>query len=77
MLWCWVLGLLAFSSFLGALAHGFETSDIVHEALWKPLSLGLAIIVALFVVGVAFFGLTEYPGKRSAPFAVSTEARCW
>jgi hypothetical protein len=34
-LWCWVLGLLAFASSLGAVAHGFEISPATPTLL-KP-----------------------------------------
>jgi len=50
-LWSWVFGLLAFSSFLGAMAHGLELRETIREALWLPLYLSLGVVVALFVVG--------------------------
>lgn len=53
-LWSWVFGLLAFSSFLGAMAHGLEMRDSISEVLWIPLYLSLGIVVALFVVGAIF-----------------------
>jgi len=53
-LWCWVFGLLAFSSFTGAAAHGIEMQDSTREALWVPLYISLGIVVALFAVGALY-----------------------
>jgi hypothetical protein len=53
-LWCWVFGLLAFSSFIGAVAHGLEMQASMRDALWAPLYLSLGIIVALFVIGALY-----------------------
>jgi len=50
-LWCWVFGLIGFSSALGAIAHGFMLPDSIRAALWRPLYLCLGILVALFIVG--------------------------
>jgi hypothetical protein len=61
-LWCWVFGLLAFSSFIGAIAHGLEMQASVREALWMPLYLSLGIIVALFIIGA----LSDLAGRDTA-----------
>jgi hypothetical protein len=53
-LWCWVFGLLAFSSFIGSIAHGLEMQASMREMLWVPLYLSLGIIVALFVIGALY-----------------------
>lgn len=53
-LWCWVLGLLAFASFLGSVTHGLEMPQSLRAALWKPLYLSLGLLVALFLVGAVF-----------------------
>lgn len=50
-LWCGAFGLLAFASFLGAVAHGLEMPHSLRAALWKPLYLSLGLLVALFVAG--------------------------
>lgn len=50
-LWCWVFGLLALASFLGAVAHGLALPNAVREALWIPLYLSLGIVIALSMVG--------------------------
>lgn len=51
-LWCWVFGLMAVCSGLGALAHGWDLAEATRNLLWKPLYLGSGIFVALFLVGV-------------------------
>ena len=53
-LWCGVFGLIALSSFLGTVAHGFEMPDTIREAIWKPLYLSLGILIALFWVGAIY-----------------------
>lgn len=50
-LWCWVFGLLALASFLGAVAHGLSLPNSVRDALWIPLYLSLGILIALSMVG--------------------------
>jgi hypothetical protein len=60
--WCWVFGLLALGSLLGAWAHGFELSDSFRGALWRPLYLSLGLTVALFVVG----GIYDWRGEAAA-----------
>ncbi len=70
IIWCWVFGLLAISSFLGALAHGLNISDSARAALWKPLYLSLGILIGLFIVGVVsdwFGGLTA---RRLVPWGI-------
>lgn len=46
-LWAWVLGLLAFSSLLGAFVHGFELAPETVRVLWGPLYFALGLLVAL------------------------------
>ena len=36
-LWCWFFGLLAFSSFLGAVAHGLDMQASRREAFFLPI----------------------------------------
>jgi uncharacterized protein DUF6962 len=61
-LWCWVLGLLAICSCLGALGHGLEMPNGVRAALWKPLYLSLGVLVALFFVGA----VGDWQGRAAA-----------
>jgi hypothetical protein len=61
-LWCWVFGLISFSSFLGAITHGFKMPGFVRETLWKPLYLSLGVLVALFIVGAVF----DWRGRTAA-----------
>ena len=69
-LWCWVFGLLAFVSMLGALAHGFEMSDSLNAALWKPLYLSLGLIVGLFLVGAIYDWRGRAFAKRLVPWSI-------
>lgn len=49
--WAWAFGLLAVSSFLGAVAHGFEMSQRANIRLWMPINLSLGLALGMFVVG--------------------------
>jgi hypothetical protein len=49
--WAWTFGLLAFSSFLGAIAHGFEMTPKTNDRLWMPINLSLGLTLGLFVIG--------------------------
>jgi hypothetical protein len=51
-LWLWLFGLVAFSSLLGAAAHGFKMSARVNYWIWQPLNLTLGLTVALFAAAV-------------------------
>lgn len=73
-LWCWVLGLLAVASLLGAIAHGLLMPAEVREALWKPLYLCLGVLVALFVVGAAADVWGNVFARRLVPGAVAVGA---
>jgi hypothetical protein len=69
-LWSWVFGLLALSSFLGAIAHGFILSPELRNILWQPLYLALGIDVVLFVLaGVADWS-SEKTARRLLPGAI-------
>ena len=69
-LWCWVFGLLAFVSMLGALAHGIEMPYSLNAALWKPLYLSLGIIVGLFLVGAIYDWRGLAVAKRLVPWSI-------
>ena len=49
--WGWAFGLLAFSAFVAALAHGFEMTQKMNERFWMPINLSLGWTLSLFVVG--------------------------
>ncbi len=69
-LWCWVFGLLAFASCLGAVAHGLEMPGSLRAALWKPLYLSLGFLVALFLVGGLFDWHGRAIAKRLVPWSL-------
>ncbi len=73
-LWCWVFGFLALSSLLGAVAHGLDLGKTTRDALWKPLFLGLGILVALFAVGAVYDWLGRGVARRLVPWAVAAGA---
>ena len=73
-LWCWVFGLIAFSSLLGAVAHGLEMPDSVRETIWKPLYLSLGILVALFIVGAVFDWRGRAAAVRLVPWGIGAGA---
>ncbi len=53
-IWAWAFGLLAISSFLGAIAHGYEMTLKTNDRLWMPINLSLGLALGLFVVGALF-----------------------
>ncbi len=66
-LWAWVFGLLAFSSFLGAAAHGFEMSQKTNDRLWMPINLSLGLALGLFVSAALFDLSGEALARKSLP----------
>jgi hypothetical protein len=69
-LWCWVLGLLAFASLLGAVAHGFETPDSLRDVLWHLIYLSLGILIALFLVGAILDWRGRTFAQRLVPWSI-------
>jgi len=65
--WAWTFGLLAFSSFLGAVAHGFEMTQKTNDRLWMPINLSLGLALGLFVVGALFDLGGEALARKSMP----------
>lgn len=64
-LWAWTFGLLALSSFLGAVAHGFQMTQNTNDRLWMPINLLLGLALGLFVVA-ALFDLSGEQAARTA-----------
>ena len=52
--WSWAFGFMALSGLLGALAHGLELTEAMHQRIWNLLNLGLGMAVSVFVIGVAY-----------------------
>jgi hypothetical protein len=69
-LWCWVFGLLAFVSVLGALTHGLAMSESLRVMLWRPLYLSLGLIVGLFLVGAVYDWRGLAAARRLVPWSV-------
>ena len=67
-LWAWVFGLLAFSSLLGAAAHGFEMTKTTNDRLWALINLSLGLVIALFVVAALFDLSGEQVARTLLPF---------
>jgi hypothetical protein len=65
--WAWTFGLLAFSSFLGAVAHGFEMTPKTNDHLWMPINLSLGLALGLFVVASLFDLSGEALARKSLP----------
>lgn len=53
-IWTWAFALLTISSFLGAIAHGYEMTRKTNDRLWMPINLSLGLALGLFVVGALF-----------------------
>lgn len=66
-LWAWTFGLLALSSFLGAVAHGFQMSQKTNDRLWMPINLSLGLVLGLFVVAALFDLSGEYVARTALP----------
>jgi uncharacterized protein DUF6962 len=62
--------LLAIGGILGVLVHGFVLSPTVHNSLWFPLYLSLALAVALFVVNAAYDGWGLSVSRLVLPFMI-------
>jgi hypothetical protein len=66
-IWAWIFGLLAFSSFIAAVAHGFEMSPKTNDRFWMPINLSLGLALGLFVVGALFDLSGNLLARRSLP----------
>lgn len=64
--WTWAFGLLAFSSLVGAAAHGFVMSEKTYSRLWMVINLSLGWTLGLFVVGA----LNDLSGEKAARIAL-------
>ncbi|MCE9613063.1 MAG: hypothetical protein K8T26_02230 [Lentisphaerae bacterium] len=73
-LWSWVFGLVACSSVLGTIAHGFDMSEAVRAMIWRPLYLVLGILVALFVAGAVGDWRGRAAAGRLVPWCVGVGA---
>ena len=73
-LWCWVFGLLAIASFLGALAHGLEMPKSMRTALWAVLYLSLGMLVVLFSVGTVADWRGRIAAMRLVPWGIGASA---
>ena len=73
-LWCWVFGLLAIASFLGALAHGLEMPKSMRTALWAVLYLSLGMLVVLFSVGTVADWRGRAVALRLVPWGLGVSA---
>jgi hypothetical protein len=65
--WAWIFGLLAFSSFLGAVAHGIEMTQKTNDRFWMPINLALGLALGLFVVGALFDLSGDVLARKSLP----------
>ena len=70
LLWCWIFGLLSFSSLLGAIVHGFTMENWIRQALWKPLYLSLGVLISLFVVGAVHDWRGQTVAGHLVPWAI-------
>ena len=68
LLWCWIMVLLALSSILGVLVHGFKLAPTIHNVLWLPLYVSLALTVALFAANAIYDGWGLSASRRVLPF---------
>lgn len=52
--WSWAFAFIGLSGILGAIAHGFELTEVKHRQIWNLLNLGLGLAVSIFVIGVIY-----------------------
>lgn len=71
-LWRRIFALLAFSSLLGAIAHGLDLSEETKSLLWKPLYLSLGIMMALFFTVAIAARAGDRFARHLLPFCVAT-----
>ncbi|MBI4764576.1 MAG: hypothetical protein HY787_08225 [Deltaproteobacteria bacterium] len=69
-LWCSFFGLLAISSFFGALAHGLDMQASRREAFFGPIFLSLGVVVVLLAAGALFDWSGRDMAKRLVWLAV-------
>lgn len=65
--WTWAFALLTISSFLGAVAHGYEMTRKTNDRLWMSINLSLGLALGLFVVGALFDLSGEAIARMSLP----------
>ncbi len=68
--WAWTFGLLAFSSFVAAIAHGFEMTQKTNDRFWMPINLSLGLVLGLFVAGALFDLNGEALARKSLPIMI-------
>jgi hypothetical protein len=71
ILWSWVIGLAAFSAFLGTIVHGIQMQPSLYSLLWQPLNLSLGLIVSLFIVGACGDWLGKAMAIRLIPWCIA------
>ncbi len=65
--WSWTMGLLAFASFYGTIAHAVVMAKETLVFFWMPLSFVLGMMVSVFVVAMLY----EWKGTRILKKAIS------
>ncbi len=68
--WSWTFALLILAGLLGAIAHGFKMSPQTNDLFWQPLNLTLGLVVALFVIGVAYDTWGRVAARRALPVMI-------
>ncbi|MBK9779270.1 MAG: hypothetical protein IPP55_04360 [Anaerolineales bacterium] len=66
--WGWAFSLLAASSLIGAIAHGFVMTQKTNTRIWMPLNLLLGLALGLFVVGACVDLSGEGAARMLLPF---------
>jgi hypothetical protein len=69
-LWVSVFGLLSCASWLGAVAHGWQWSEVARTTIWRPLYLSLGLAVALMLVGALYDWQGETVARAALPWAL-------
>lgn len=66
-IWAAAFGTLGISGTIGAIVHGLEMPARRREMLWRPLTLALAVTVALFAAGATGDLLGRRAARRALP----------
>jgi hypothetical protein len=76
-LWAAAFGMMTLAALLGAVAHGFKMSEKTYANLWKPLNLGLGIVIALFVSGVVYDTWDRQAARRMLKPMLAVSGGFW
>lgn len=76
-LWRGVIGLLAVTALLGAIAHGLVLSEALFAFTWNATYLGLSLLVAAFLLAAWRDLAGDAPARRGLPVVAIVALCAW